>query len=160
MLLVASVIALGGCPAGPTTRAQPSKPVKTSPTVPPRLPGMPGGSPPSSAARAAAAPRASTPAPIPSLVVGKAACDACFDAELAGVYLTPQGVGHYLLGCDDDSARKRCAAAATRSLPARVKQLVATGSCPEALALAQLGERKNLSSVALRSAVAPCQAPR
>ena len=77
----------------------------------------------------------------------------------AGRYLTPQGVGYYLVGCDDAAARERCLAAAWLSLPKHVKQLVADGKCAEARSLAEFAERKNVSTPALRSSLGACKTP-
>jgi hypothetical protein len=98
-----------------------------------------------------------SPAPIPSVVTGKAACDACFAAERAGRYLTGQGVGHYLAGCDDEQRRAACRAATKLSLPKRAGQLAADRKCDEALALLEFAQRATLGSPALTSAVASCR---
>lgn len=98
-------------------------------------------------------------APIPSLIEGHAACDACLEAARAGRYLTPQGVGHYLVGCDDAALRAHCLAATKRSLPAHAKKLASGGNCPEARKLAEFANRSGADSPALHSALASCQNP-
>jgi hypothetical protein len=112
-------------------------------------------------AAAVAAPLAasvgSAPAPVPSVLLGQAACDACLAAERAGKYLTPQGVSHYLAGCDDDKQHAACLAATKRSLPKHARQLALEGKCDEARALAEFGARTSVSSPALTSAVASCR---
>ena len=72
-------------------------------------------------------------------------------------YLTPEGVGHYLVGCDDDAARERCLAATRLALPKRIKQLVADRNCADARMLAEFADRNNVSSPALRSALGVCK---
>src|SRR5258708_4891375 len=99
----------------------------------------------------------SAPAPGPSVLLGQAACDACLAAERAGKYLTPEGVSHYLAGCDDDKQRAACLTATKRSLPKRARQLALEGKCEEVHALAELAERMRVSSPALTSAVANCR---
>jgi len=111
------------------------------------------------AASPVAAPSASSPAPIPSLVSGKAACDACLEAEKSGRYLTPRGVGHYLVGCDDDVVRKQCLAATKRSIPLRVRELVGLGKCDDARALVQFAVRENAGSPTLGAALGACKLP-
>ncbi|HWZ87241.1 MAG TPA: hypothetical protein VNW92_00275 [Polyangiaceae bacterium] len=105
----------------------------------------------------AAASTGSAPAPVPSVLMGQAACDACFAAERAGKYLTPQGVSHYLAGCDDDKQRAACLTATKQSLPKRARQLALAGKCEEAHALAEFGERARVSSPGLTAAVASCR---
>lgn len=111
---------------------------------------------PSSTTTASAA---ASVAPIPSLIEGQAACDACLVAERDGRYLTPQGVGHYLVGCADEARRQRCLSATRRSLPARVRALVASQQCSEARQLAEFADRHGASSATLRNALSVCTAP-
>src|SRR5258708_5391231 len=99
----------------------------------------------------------SAPAPVPSVLLGQAACDACLTAERAGKYLTPEGVSHYLAGCDDDKQRAACLAATKRSLPKRARQLALEGKCEEARALVEFAARARVGSPALTSAVASCR---
>jgi hypothetical protein len=112
-------------------------------------------------ALAAVAPPSAPPsvAPIPSLIEGRAACSACLEAERAGRYLSPQGVGHYLVGCDDDALRAHCLAASKRSLPGHVQKLASAGDCAGARKLAEFGDRSGASSPALHAAVASCRNP-
>jgi hypothetical protein len=161
-VLVATVFVTLACeseaPAPPAVQAAPATSGATASTgqgpryMSPLISAAPAAEP------AAVMPSSSTPAPagIPSVVVGKAACDACLEAERAGRYLTPQGVGHYLTGCDDDVARKRCLEATRRSLPKNVKQLATQGKCDEARSLVQFGERNGAVSPALRPALGSC----
>ena len=105
---------------------------------------------------AAAPSRSSTPAPIPSLLTGRAACDACLAAEKAGRYLTPQGVGHYLQGCQDEPVRQQCLAATKRSIPRHVRELASQHQCDDARLIAEFADRHGVSSPALRAAIAKC----
>lgn len=118
------------------------------------------GSPSASAAAALAAeaPPSAQPsvAPIPSLIEGRAACSACLEAERARRYLSPQGVGHYLVGCDDAALRAHCLAATKRSLPAYAKKLASSGNCTEARKLTEFANRSGADSPALRAALANC----
>ena len=135
-------------PAPPATAAAPATSGSTaSAGQGPRYTGLLVSAAPA-AAPAVEAPSASAPAGIPSVVVGRAACEACLEAERAGRYLTPQGVGHYLTGCDDAVATKRCLDATRRSLPKNVKRLAAEGKCDEARSLVQFGERNGALSPA------------
>jgi hypothetical protein len=80
-------------------------------------------------------------------------------AERAGRYLTPQGVGHYLMGCADAARRQLCLGAARRSLPSRVRALVASQQCSEARQLVEFADRNGAGSTTLRSSLGACTAP-
>ena len=159
-LLAACFAASLGCQARARADPTPSATQPAASTKPLETASRYLGSPSASAPASEAAPSAPpSVAPIPSLLEGRGACDACLEAERAGRYLTPQGVGHYLLGCDDAALRAQCLAATKRSLPPRVKKLASSGNCSEARHLAEFGERNGASSPALRSALASCQNP-
>jgi hypothetical protein len=98
-------------------------------------------------------------APIPSLVEGRAACDACLEAARAERYFTPQGVGHYLVGCRDEPLRQRCLTMTRRSLPASVRVHVSRGQCSQARQLVEFADRNGLGSAALRSTLGACKQP-
>jgi len=162
LLAVCFAALLLGCQArasSDTTRgtSQPAPSTKPLETAS-RYQGSPSASAPAPASEAAPSAPPSV-APIPSLVEGRGACDACLEAERAGRYLTPQGVGHYLIGCDDAALRAHCLAASKRSLPQHVQKLASSSNCAEAQKLAEFGNRSGLGSPALQSALASCQTP-
>ena len=171
-MLVGLGVALAlGCEARPTRESAPKRATSAAPgshptgdryvvRSPDQAPSTPSASAvatPSSSSPSSSSSSSSSPAPIPSLVVGKAACDACLEAEKAGRYLTPSGVGHYLVGCDDNVVRQQCLAATKRSLPVRVRELVVAGKCDDARALVQFAVRENASSPTLSTALGACK---
>jgi hypothetical protein len=103
-----------------------------------------------------AAPSGSSPKPVPSIIVGREACEACLAAVEAGQFLTPSGSSHYLAGCDIPDLRQRCLDATRRALPTHVAELVRQHRCTDAKTLVEFAERGGTSSAALHVAARGC----
>jgi hypothetical protein len=105
---------------------------------------------------ALAAPSSSSPTPVPSLIPGREACEACSAAVKAGEFLGPTGSSHYLAGCDIDQLRQRCIDETRRALPVRAAAFARQHRCQEAKALIEFAQRGGTMSAALSNAVRGC----